>query len=197
MGGKLIVLTGPSGVGKGTLLRSLLDRHQELYLSISATTRSPRGAEVDGKDYYFVSRHEFEQKIQAGELLEWAEYAGNYYGTPRSAVKERIDRGQWVILEIELEGARQVLKSFPDALSIFILPPSVDELERRIRGRGQDLEDAIARRLQRAKTEIAAAGEFQIQIVNDDLETALLKIEYAIFGSNTAKANSEASDRID
>jgi guanylate kinase len=197
MGGKLIVLTGPSGVGKGTLLRSLLDRHQELYLSISATTRSPRGAEVDGKDYYFVSRHEFEQKIQAGELLEWAEYAGNYYGTPRSAVKERIDRGQWVILEIELEGARQVLKSFPDALSIFILPPSVDELERRIRGRGQDLEAAIARRLQRAKTEIAAAGEFQIQIVNDDLETALLKIEYAIFGSNTAKANSEASDQID
>ncbi|MBW4623575.1 MAG: guanylate kinase [Cyanosarcina radialis HA8281-LM2] len=194
MGGKLIVLTGPSGVGKGTLLRSLLNRHQELYLSISATTRSPRATEVDGKDYYFVSRSEFEQMVQARELLEWAEYAGNYYGTPRPAVKERIDRGQWVILEIELEGARQVLKSFPDALSIFILPPSVDELERRIRGRGQDPEEAIAHRLQRAKTEIAAAGEFQIQIVNDDLETALLKIEEAIFGTNTADRNSEAED---
>jgi guanylate kinase len=180
--GKLIVLTGPSGVGKGTLMRSLLQRHPELYYSVSATTRAPRPGEVDGKNYYFISRSKFEQLVAQGEFLESAEFAGNYYGTPREAVLHQVQSGKLVVLEIELEGARQIRASFPQALSIFILPPSFEELERRIRGRGQDSEEAIARRLQRAKEEIEAADEFDIQIVNDDFETALSAIETALFG---------------
>ncbi|MBW4574139.1 MAG: guanylate kinase [Aphanothece sp. CMT-3BRIN-NPC111] len=179
--GRLIVLTGPSGVGKGTLLRSLLERHPELYLSVSATTRSPRMGEVDGKNYYFVSRSQFEQMIEAGDLLESAEYAGNYYGTPRQQVEEQIRQGKWVILEIELKGARQIEQTFPSALRIFIMPPSMTELEKRIRGRDQDTDTAIAQRLSHAQEEIAAASEFDIQIINDDLEKALLSIEAAIF----------------
>lgn len=180
--GKLIVLTGPSGVGKGTLMRSLLQRHPELYYSVSATTRAPRPGEVNGKNYYFISRSKFEQLAAEGEFLESAEFAGNYYGTPREAVLNQVQSGKLVVLEIELEGARQIRASFPQALSIFILPPSFEELERRIRGRGQDSEEAIARRLQRAKEEIQAADEFDIQIVNDDFETALSAIETALFG---------------
>jgi guanylate kinase len=180
--GKLIVLTGPSGVGKGTLLRSLLQRHPELYYSVSATTRSPRPGEVDGKDYYFISRSKFEQLVAAGKFLEWAEFAGNYYGTPSEPVIDQICSGKLVVLEIELEGARQIRHSFPSALSIFILPPSFNELEKRIRSRGQDSQEAIARRLQRAQEEINAANEFDIQIVNDDFETALNSIEAVLFG---------------
>ncbi|NWF61252.1 MAG: guanylate kinase [Fischerella sp.] len=180
--GKLVVLTGPSGVGKGTLMRSLLQRHPEFYYSVSATTRPPRPGEVDGRDYYFISRSKFEQLVAAGEFLEWAEFAGNYYGTPREPVINQICSGKMVVLEIELEGARQIRHSFPSALSIFILPPSFSELEKRIRGRGQDSEEAIARRLRRAQEEINAANEFDIQIVNDDFETALNSIEAALFG---------------
>lgn len=179
--GKLIVLTGPSGVGKGTLLRSLLKRHPELYLSTSATTRSPRPGEVDGREYFFVTRPEFERMIANGELLEWAEFAGNLYGTPRKAVEEQIQQGDWVILEIELEGARQICQTFPNAVRLFILPPSMPELEFRIRNRGQDTEDAISRRLCRAQEEINAASEFDFQIVNDDFEKALQRIEETLF----------------
>ena len=179
--GRLIVLTGPSGVGKGTLMRSLLKRHPELYYSVSVTTRSPRPGEIDGKDYYFISRSKFEQLLAEGEFLEWAEFAGNYYGTPREAVLNQIHFGKLVVLEIELEGARQIRTSFPSAFSIFILPPSFDELEKRIRSRAQDSEEAIARRLLRAQEEIQAADEFDIQIVNDDFETALNDIETVFF----------------
>ncbi|MBG1268904.1 guanylate kinase [Nostoc sp. WHI] len=179
--GRLIVLTGPSGVGKGTLMRSLLQRHPELYYSVSATTRSPRPGEIDGKNYYFISQSKFKQLVAEGEFLEWAEFAGNYYGTPRQAVLNQIHSGKLVVLEIELEGARQIRVSFPSVLSIFILPPSFDELEKRIRDRAQDSEEAIARRLCRAQEEIKAADEFDLQIVNDDFETALNDIETALF----------------
>ncbi|MEB3148927.1 MAG: guanylate kinase [Sphaerospermopsis sp.] len=179
--GKLIVLTGPSGVGKGTLMQKLLQLHPELYYSVSATTRSPRPGEINGQNYYFITRSQFQKLVAQGELLEWAEFAGNYYGTPRAAVLEQIQSGKLVILEIELEGARQIRTSYPNALSIFILPPSFSELEKRIRGRGQDSQEAIARRLNRAQEEIEAAAEFDIQIVNDDLETALNQIEAVLF----------------
>lgn len=179
--GKLIVFTGPSGVGKGTLLRSLLQRHNDLCLSISATTRRPRPGEINGQHYFFVTREQFAQMIESGELLEWAEFAGNLYGTPRQAVNDQIAEGKWVVLEIELQGARQIRQSFPDALQIFIMPPSLEELEQRLRGRGQDSNEAIARRLQRAKDEIAAADEFDIQVVNDDVELAIKHLEYALF----------------
>jgi len=179
--GKLIVLTGPSGVGKGTLMRLLLSRHPELNYSISATTRSPRPGEVDGKDYYFISRSKFQDLIEEGEFLEWAEFASNLYGTPRKPVIELLESGKSVLLEIELEGARQIRTQFPEVLSIFILPPNFNELEKRIRGRKKDSEAAISRRLERAKEEIDCAAEFDIQIVNDDLETAVHEIEMAMF----------------
>lgn len=181
--GRLIVLTGPSGVGKGTLVRSLLQSHPELYLSISVTTRSPRPGEINAKHYYFVSREQFDMMIAQEELLEWAQFAGNCYGTPRKQVEEKIQQGKWVLLEIELDGARQIRTSFPEAMRIFILPPSMQELEQRLRGRGQDSEEAMARRLRRAEEEINAAGEFDFKIVNDNFETALKDIESALFSS--------------
>ncbi|TVP65441.1 MAG: guanylate kinase [Nodularia sp. (in: Bacteria)] len=180
--GRLIVLTGPSGVGKGTLMQEMLKRHPELYYSVSVTTRSPRPGEINGENYYFISRSKFEQLVAQGEFLEWAEFAGNYYGTPREAVLNQIRSGKLVVLEIELEGARQIRASFPSAFSIFILPPSLSELESRIRGRAQDSEEAIARRLCHAQAEIQAAEEFDVQIVNDDLENALKAIEATLFG---------------
>jgi guanylate kinase len=182
--GRLIVITGPSGVGKGTLVRRLLSRNPSLSLSVSATTRAPRPGEVDGKEYYFLDRTDFEKKIADGQLLEWAEYAGNYYGTPRGAIEAGLGEGKTILLEIELQGARQVRESFPDATRIFILPPSFGELERRLRGRGKDPEDAIARRLDRAREELNASNEFDREIVNDDLETATAAIERVIFGED-------------
>ena len=179
--GKLIVLTGPSGVGKGTLVRSLLVRHPELYLSVSATTRSPREGEIEGKDYYFLNKSAFETMIEQNQLLEWAEYAGNYYGTHRTKVEEKIDQGLIVLLEIEVVGANSIKDSFPDALRIFILPPSLEELEHRLRSRKTDTEEAILRRLERAKEELKVSEEFDQRLVNDDLEIALQELEGAIF----------------
>ena len=177
MTGRPIVLTGPSGVGKGTLLKALLERHPELFLSVSATTRAPRAGEVDGVHYYFYTRAQFEAKIQAGTLLEWAEFAGNYYGTPIEPVRDQLDLGRSVILEIELAGARQVTNIFPDAIRIFILPPDLATLETRIRERGTDAPEAIVRRLEQAHVEIAAKDEFDYQIINDDFQTALEELE--------------------
>lgn len=179
--GTLTVLTGPSGVGKGTLVKLLRERHPDLYLSVSATTRSPRDGEVDGQDYFFVSRDRFMAMAEAGDLLEWAEFAGNCYGTPRQPIVERLARGEQVLLEIELEGARQVKTTFPEAFRVFVLPPSLDELERRLRSRGQDTEAAIERRLARAREEVAAADEFDQQVVNDDLDKALIQLESIMF----------------
>ena len=175
--GRLFLITGPSGVGKGTLVAALLKRHPQIWLSISATTRAPRAGEVDGQHYFFRSRPQFEADVAADGLLEWAEFAGNCYGTPRRPVEEQLAAGRPVLLEIELEGARQVRRSFPSGFQIFIQPPSFEELERRIRGRGTDSEEAITRRLERARVEIAAADEFDAQLVNADLDQALLELE--------------------
>jgi guanylate kinase len=164
-------------------VRSLLQSHPELYLSVSVTTRSPRPGEINAKHYYFVSREQFDMMIAQEQLLEWAQFAGNCYGTPRQQVEEKIQQGKSVLLEIELEGARQIRTSFPEAMRIFILPPSMQELEQRLRSRGQDSEEAITRRLRRAEEEINAAGEFDFKIVNDNFETALKDIEAALFSA--------------
>ncbi|MGK7889754.1 MAG: guanylate kinase [Leptolyngbyaceae cyanobacterium] len=182
--GKLVVLTGPSGVGKGTLLKRLLKQRPELCLSISATTRSPRPGEIDGEHYMFISRDEFIQMRDRGELLEWAEFAGNFYGTPKQPVVDHIAKGESVVLEIELVGARQIRQVFPEAIQVFILPPSLEELERRLRERGHDSEESIVNRLKRAAVEIEAAPEFDVQVLNDDLDAALATVESTLFSGS-------------
>jgi guanylate kinase len=193
----LIVFTGPSGVGKGTVLKALLARHPELHVSISATTRSPRSGEVDQVHYYFLTRSQFEAMVAQGEFLEWAEFAGNLYGTPRQPLLDRMAKGERVLLEIELEGARQVRTTAPDALQIFMQPPSIEELEARIRKRGQETEEAIARRLARAKVEMDSAHEFDVQIMNDDFDMTVEMLENALFpnvlDSTTPPALTKAS----
>ena len=175
--GRLTLITGPSGVGKGTLVQRLLAHHPEIWLSISATTRSPRAGEVEGEHYFFLSREAFERQVGEGGFLEWAEFAGNLYGTPRQPVEAQLAAGRPVLLEIELEGARQVRRSFAAGFQIFVEPPSFVELERRIRGRGTDTEEAIARRLERARVELAAAPEFDAVLVNGELDVALQELE--------------------
>ena len=166
----VLVITGPSGVGKGTLIRLLLDRFPRMALSVSATTRPPRPGEVDGVDYHFLSPEEFQHRIDAGEFLEWAEYAGNRYGTLRS----ELDRDAHpLVLEIELQGARQVRERVPDAVSVFIAPPSEEALRTRLVGRGSDAPEQIDRRLEVARDELAAEDEFDHVVVNDDLDAAV------------------------
>ena len=175
--GLLTIITGPSGVGKGTIVKHLLERHPQIWLSISATTRKPRKGEFDGINYFFKSIDAFKELIQKDGFLEWAEFAGNYYGTPKDPVISKLSVGQPVLLEIELEGARQVRKSFPEGRQIFIAPPSFEELERRIRGRGTDKEDAIRRRLSRASEELVAKKEFDEIVINGELGLALTNLE--------------------
>ena len=166
---KLIIITGPSGVGKGTVVKELLDKEKDIWLSVSATTRSPRMGEKDGENYYFISDEKFKDMIDKKEFLEWAQFAGNYYGTPLSTVKEKIEMGFIVLLEIEVEGAKQIKEKFPEALSIFLLPPSKEELEKRIRNRGTEKEDAINKRLSRANFEIASSDKFDFVLTNHDV----------------------------
>ena len=166
---KLIIITGPSGVGKGTVVKELLDKDKDIWLSVSATTRSPRMSEKNGENYYFISDEKFKEMIDKKEFLEWAQFAGNYYGTPLSTVNEKIEMGFIVLLEIEVEGAKQIKEKFPEALSIFLLPPSKQELEKRIRNRGTEKEDAINKRLSRANFEIASSYKFDFVLTNHDV----------------------------
>ncbi len=171
--GTLLVVSGPSGVGKSSVIDGVLDRTGAAF-SVSATTRDPRPGESDGVDYIFVGDEGFDRLVADDALLEWAEYGGRRYGTPRAAVLERLERGQHVVLDIENHGAHQVKSACPDAVLVFILPPSLGELERRLRSRGDTSEDHIGRRLSVATEQIAdAANTFDHLVVNDDLETAI------------------------
>ena len=173
---KLIIITGPSGVGKGTVVNEILDRDKDIWLSISATTRNPRIGEKDGENYYFISDDRFKDMIDKKEFLEWAKFAGNYYGTPLSTVNEKIKEGFIVLLEIEVEGAKQIKEKFPEALSIFLLPPSKAELEKRIRNRGTEKEEAIDRRLSRANYEIASSNQFDFVLTNHDVDETVKEV---------------------
>jgi guanylate kinase len=170
---KVFVITGPSGVGKGTLIRSLFDRIAALGLSVSATTRTPRPGEEDGVHYHFLSRDQFDEHVAADDFVEWAEYSGNRYGTLRSELDQRVDEGAPVVLEIEVQGARQVREKMPEAIQVFIAPPSRETLRARLVGRGTDTPEAVERRLETADAELAAQPEFQHVVVNDRLEDAV------------------------
>ncbi len=170
---KLIILTGPSGVGKGTVVKEILGKDKNIWLSISATTREPRQGEKEGENYYFLNEEKFKEMIEQNLFLEWAQFAGNYYGTPLSSVNEKINKGFTVLLEIEVEGAKQIKEKFPNSLSIFLLPPDKAELERRIRNRGTEKEDSIKKRLSRANYEISASNQFDFALINHKVaETA-------------------------
>ncbi|MET9617035.1 guanylate kinase [Kitasatospora indigofera] len=167
---RLTVLSGPSGVGKSTVVAHMRKQHPEVWLSVSVTTRHPRPGEQNGIHYYFVDNDEFDKLIANGELLEWAVFAGNRYGTPRGAVLEKLDNGVPVLLEIDLQGARQVRESMAEALLLFLAPPSWDELVRRLTGRGTEPQDVIEKRLEAAKVELAAESEFDTTLVNTSVE---------------------------
>jgi guanylate kinase len=169
----ILVITGPSGVGKGTLIKGLLERVPGLELAVSATTRKPRAGEVNGVDYHYLSEADFDRRVAAGEFVEHAEYAGNRYGTLKS---ELARPARAIVLEVDVQGARQVRERLPEATLIFIEPPSFEDLERRLAGRGSDRPEQIERRLEAARTELEAAGEFDHRVVNDDLQRALQEL---------------------
>jgi guanylate kinase len=184
----VFVITGPSGVGKGTLIRALLQRVPELELSVSATTRHARPGETQGEHYHFLADEEFQRRIGAGEFVEWAEYSGRRYGTLRSELEDRVRSGRSVVLEIELQGARQVRESVPDAVQVFIAPPSADTLRLRLVGRGTDTSDDIERRLDVAEEELAARDEFAYVVVNDRLEDAVERLVEIVRGEMPGRA---------
>lgn len=174
--GILIVLSGFSGAGKGTLMKELLKTYDNYALSISMTTRNPRPGEVDGREYFFSTREVFEEKIAQNGLIEYAEYCGNYYGTPRDYVEKQLAAGKDVILEIEIQGMRKVKKMFPEMLPLFVTPPDAKELERRLRGRGTESDEAIAGRLSTAITESEGIEDYEYIVVNDNLESCVQEI---------------------
>lgn len=179
--GILIVLSGFSGTGKGTVMQRLLEKYPEEYaLSISATTRKPREGETEGVSYFFHSKEEFEEMIAGGELLEYAQYVGNYYGTPRSYVEEQLRRGKNVFLEIEMLGALKIKEKFPDTLLLFLVPPSIEILYDRLAGRGTESEEVIRDRIARAKEECKVIPEYDYLIVNDELETCVEQVHNTV-----------------
>ena len=179
--GLLIVFSGPSGVGKGTVRQEIFSTPDHKFeYSVSMTTRAQRPGEVDGKDYFFRSREEFEELIRNGQMLEYAEYVGNYYGTPLTYVNETLDKGIDVFLEIEVQGALQVKKKVPDAVFIFLTPPDLNELQERLVGRGTDSEEVIAQRIERAREEVALMSEYDYAIVNDEVPLAAERVKRVI-----------------
>ncbi len=179
---RVFVITGPSGVGKGTLIRGLMERLEQLELSVSATTRAPRPGEQDGVDYHFLTREEFDRRVAAHDFVEHAAYAGRSYGTLRSELEARVRAGTPVVLEIEVQGARQVRAAMPEAVQVFIAPPSLEALRTRLIGRGTDDAEEVERRLQVAEEELAAQPEFGYVVVNDRLEDALEQLTRIVAG---------------
>lgn len=179
--GMLIVFSGPSGVGKGTILKEVMkDETLNLTYSISMTTREIREGEQDGVNYFFVSKEEFEKAIEEDRLLEYAKYVDNYYGTPKDYVFKQMEEGKNVILEIEVQGAAQVMERYPECTSIFILPPNLEELERRIRNRHTESDEVIKKRVEQAASEIYLAANYEYKVVNDTVESAVREVKYII-----------------
>lgn len=196
--GILIVVSGFSGAGKGTLMKALLNTYPGQYaLSISATTRQPRDGEENGREYFFITNEEFEKMIANGELIEYARYVNNYYGTPRSYVEQKLEEGKDVILEIEIQGAMKVKKSFPNTLLMFVTPPTAGELKNRLMGRGTETEDVIDSRLRRAVEEAEGMDQYDYLVVNDDLEICVEELHSIIQGEHRRSfRNREFMERI-
>ena len=192
MSGLLIVIAGPSGAGKGTIFHSLLERMSNTVASISATTRAPRGKEVDGVEYFFKSKEQFEEMIARDELLEYANVFGNYYGTPKKFVMDGINNGKNIILEIDVVGAEQIKRKFPECVGIFIMPPSFEILEQRLRGRKTDSEESIIRRLSEAKRELSTYKMFDYIVFNDNLEDAINQAETIINAEHNKISRNES-----
>ena len=195
--GLLVVVSGPSGVGKGTIMRPFMERNQNVKYSVSATTRAPREGEIDGVNYHFVTKEQFENLIENDEMLEYARYSRNYYGTPRSYVEEKLSEGKNVILEIEIQGAMKIKEKIPEAVLIFVTPPSVDELRRRLEGRGTETQEVIESRLSRAAEEAEGMEDYDYLLVNDDLEECVNEL-HRIISSERCKTqrNTEFINRI-
>lgn len=179
---KLFVLSGSSGVGKGTVLKGFLQKNPNFMLSISCTTRKPREGEVDGVNYFFLTKEEFQKNINENKFLEWAQFAGNFYGTKKKYINQCLEDGRDIILEIDTQGALQVKKQMPEAVLIFICPPSLEALENRLRGRHTEDEETIQKRLNEVKIELERAEKFDYKIVNDELEKAIAELEKVING---------------
>ena len=195
--GVLAVVSGFSGAGKGTVMKKLLESFDDYALSVSVTTRKPRPGEVDGKDYFFRTKEEVEEMIAQDQLLEYARYVDNYYGTPRSYVEEKLSEGKNVILEIEIQGAMKIKEKIPEAVLIFVTPPSVDELRRRLEGRGTETQEVIESRLSRAAEEAEGMEDYDYLLVNDDLEECVNEL-HRIISSERCKTqrNTELINRI-
>ncbi len=187
--GVLAVISGFSGAGKGTIMKELIQQYP-YFLSISATTRKPRAGEADGREYFFHTKEEFEHMIKKGELIEWAEYVGNYYGTPKQAVEQQLAEGKDVLLEIEMQGGMLVKEQFPEAALIFITPPSYQELKSRLQNRGTESPEEIERRLARAKEEAAYMKSYDYIVVNDDLSEAVCRVNDIITNEHYRVSNS-------
>lgn len=190
--GILIVVSGFSGAGKGTLMKRLLEKYKETYaLSISATTRQPREGETDGREYFFKTKEEFEKMIAKDELIEYARYVNNYYGTPKAYVEEQLAAGKDVILEIEIQGAQKVKKAFPDTVLLFVVPPNADELKKRLIGRGTESMEVIASRLDRAAEESEGMEAYDYLVINDDLEACAEQMHHIICSEHLRTSRNE------